>query len=300
LSGSRYQLRFARVLPGSQANESISSHWKVQLPMLEDTSEPTPQEVSCKLHEPAAGGFYRFSVRLGDLYRWSDWSQPSEPVLISVPAPTPSPGDVLEVAFGVPLCESARLEWQSFRTASNDLTRIEYKVMAVEWPCEKLGTVDSDTLTHPSLLTHGDAQPAFRLMGYVTPKQNAGQSQLRAQTSRIDWTTEGLRPGMCYRFFVCARYAGLPAGATTLPPGIAAAFGTEPGVPLEWPDEHFNALRDDVLAWEAALSRLGLWSPVISTAHLPRSVIRPMTALSGQSARAQAALTPSIAAAAGI
>merc|ERR1740121_1708455 len=125
-------------------------------------------------------------------------------------------------------------------------------------------------------------------MGYVKPKHNGG-----LRTNPINWTTEGLRPGMCYRFFVCSRYAGLPASATAPPPCIVATCSTEPGTSPEWPDEHFDGLRADAVAWEASLSRLGLWSPAIRAAHLPRSVVRPMTVPSCHSGEPLAASTVS-------
>merc|ERR1719198_793106 len=59
----------------------------------------------------------------------------------------------------------------------------------------------------------------------------------------------------------------LPLGAV-LPPHSAQGASTEPKA-LMWPDEHCEVMRTDGVAWEAALSRCGLWSPVVNTGHMP-------------------------------
>jgi hypothetical protein len=65
---------------------------------------------------------------------------------------------------------------------------------------------------------------------------------------------------MYCRFFVCARHAALPFGAAA-PPGrsLGSLEGPNAGT-CAWPDEHCAWLRDDPTQWEAALSRIGLWS----------------------------------------
>eukprot|EP00929_Paragymnodinium_shiwhaense_P031461 TRINITY_DN17616_c0_g3_i1.p1 TRINITY_DN17616_c0_g3~~TRINITY_DN17616_c0_g3_i1.p1 ORF type:complete len:2468 (-),score=493.74 TRINITY_DN17616_c0_g3_i1:65-7468(-) len=142
----------------------------------------------------------------------------------------------------------------------------------------------------PSTAARGN----FRTVGYISRRNAAAAAPgLAAELSgarRVEWRTEGLRPGMYYRFFVCARYASLPAGSLLLPAGgdseatpslhAAAAQGSV------WLDEYFENWRLDNDTWQAALSRFGLWSSVVNTLHLPQYMVRPVSSLGSTMATA--------------
>mmetsp|Transcript_49106 Transcript_49106/g.142299 ORF Transcript_49106/g.142299 Transcript_49106/m.142299 type:complete len:156 (-) Transcript_49106:142-609(-) len=95
----------------------------------------------------------------------------------------------------------------------------------------------------------------------------------QSETCQVEWQSETFKPGMHYRFFVCARYAGLPLGAMVPP---KATSDKKEQHAAAWPDEHFEFLQTDDLAWEAALSQVGLWSSTLSRAELPESVAQPL------------------------
>lgn len=281
-TGAKYQVRFTEAPSGSgaQLEKPVDCEWQTQLPVLENTADAAPHETLCEVRKVAAGCTYRFAVRVGDAHRWSSWSPASEPLLLAVPSPTPSPGDVLEMSCEMPTSDTAQLEWRPFRTAPG-IERLEYKVMALEWPYEELchdkgviarlkRTADLTNSGSGSRLTD---QQSFRVIGYVI-RHSSSSSQLRAQGDRMNWRVEGLRPGMYYRFFVCARYVALPLGALAPLPGSTPDPHSQN---FMWPDEHCERLRGDSVAWEASLSRVGLWSPMINTMHLPKFAVRPMS-----------------------
>merc|ERR1719491_2759962 len=151
--------------------------------------------------------------------------------------------------------------------------------MALEWPHEEIpkgNGVLARLKRNAEQWQHGEVMQAglrkFRAVGYVTRRCTPG-SNLRATGDHVEWRTEGLRPGMCYRFFVCARYMSLPMGAMVPLPSSSVELEAQP---FAWPDEHYEQLRADTVAWEASLSRLGLWSPIVNTAHLPQYSVQPM------------------------
>lgn len=247
--------------------------------MLENSAEPSGHEISYRVRDLVPGHSYIFAVRLGDNHRWSGWSRPSEPALLGLPAPIPSPGDVLEISCDAGASATVRLEWRPFRAAMN-LECVEYKVMALEWPFAENST-DNGVLarlrraaneSQAGLARDVAGQRSFNAAGYVTTQSLSG-ARLRATGDRIEWRTEGLRPGRYYRFFVCARYACLPLGAT-LPPASTKA-GPSSSKIVMWPDEYCESMRTDGVAWEASLSRCGLWSPVVNTGHMPQHPAPP-------------------------
>jgi len=271
LAGSRYQLRFAQVPFDSDTGPEDPQEWewREQLAVLENSTEPSGHEMVCKIRDAFVGRTYRFAIRVGDEHCWSGWSPASEPVRFAVPAPLPSQGDVLEVTCDSVANDSAQLCWRPFRTPPG-LKRLEYKIMVVEWPFQESPDDDNGVLarvrraadlSQGSLASRAIGQRMLRTVGYVGWCGHCGQ--LRPAGERIEWRTTGLRPGMYCRFFVCARYACLPMGA------IAPLPECSPDAELEtflWPDEHCSQLRDDGLAWEASLSRVGLWSPIVNPA----------------------------------
>merc|ERR1719198_1619482 len=119
-------------------------------------------------------------------------------MLLGVQPPIPSPGDVLEIT-----CDSSssvRLEWRPFRTATN-LTCVEYKVMALEWPFPDHSR-DNNVIarlrraaneTQEGLSRDIAGQRSFYAVGYVTTRSSQG-AQLRASFDRVEWRTEGLKP----------------------------------------------------------------------------------------------------------
>lgn len=264
---ARHQVRFAAVpcvevgSPGGQGSRMLE--WTEEPVVLEGSEDAVAQEMGYVVKGLAAGGTYKFSVRVGDAYRWSGWSPPSEACSLVVPAPVPIAGDVLQLTFGNAATDAAALEWRPFRT-SHSLARVEYKVMALEWPSEEgLAQVGG----HPPASSR-----TFRVVGYVTGGESHA-AQLRQEGARVRWKTEGLRPGLSYRFFVCARYPALPLGAVAPLPRLLA----EPKA-VAWPDEHCERLRAEPgegVAWEASLSRVGLWSQTLTTVHLPHYAVRP-------------------------
>jgi hypothetical protein len=275
IPGSRHQLRFAQVPHNFQHEmiEHLQLAWQEQAQVLERTDEPCLHEVVDHVRDLLPGCSYMFSIRIGDNYRWSDWSIASEPVVFALPGPIPSPGDVLEISYDVGVSTSVRLEWRPFRT-STSLTSVEYKIIALEWPFMD-NSRDTGVLARLRRAAHesqngsgGDVlgQRSFNCMGYVTTRNSSG-GQLRGTGDRVEWKTDGLKPGRYYRFFVCARYVCLPIGAT-LPPSSASAMSAEPSTFL-WPDEHCQHMQADNVAWEASLGRFGLWSSVVNTGHVP-------------------------------
>jgi len=283
--GARYQLSFAKIPHGSkELDESSRWEWKEHLPVLENCTQPSVHEIEYRARDLLPGGTYIFSVRLGDNHRWSSWSQASEPVLLGVPAPIPSPGDVLEISCDTGASSAVRLEWRPFRTGMNNLSCVEYKVMSLEWPFEesskgndvlaRLRRAANESQSGPA---HDIGQRTFNAAGYVL-RQSLSGAQLRAVGDRIEWKTDGLRAGRYYRFFVCARYACLPLGAMLPPPAASASASAESteSKALMWPDEHCEHVRSDGLAWEASLSRCGLWSPVVNTGHIPQYHVPPL------------------------
>jgi hypothetical protein len=304
--GSRYQLRFAQISPGLDLSRyhldlaSVLDNWQVMQPVLESAEAladmPTFEAVA-KLRGLAAGSTYCVSVRMGDEYRWSPWSGPSDPVAVAVPPPIPNTGDLLELAGDTTTAvDAVRLEWRPFRAAPG-LQRIEYKIMALEWPCEEqhasqAGSSDVSLRMRlqrvADIACIGSGSPrVFRAVGY-TSKHCPTTPPLRAQAERLEWRTEGLRPGMYYRFFVCARYVALPMGALAPPPGLPSETAVEPWM-IAWPDEHCQRLCGDQAVWESSLSRFGLWSPVVNTLHLPQYAVRIPTQLNCSPAKALAA-----------
>jgi len=283
VAGARYQVRYVQVPRGAapQSEEMPSWKWQMQHPVLETSGESQAHEAMSRVSGPTAGGTYVLSVRVGDAYRWSPWSRPSEPVLFAVQPPIPSPGDVLEIACDPSASDSMKLEWRPFRTAA-DLSCVEYKVMALEWPHEEMpkgNGVLARLKRNAEIWQNGEVLQAgskkFRPVGYIT-RQYMASSQLRGSGDHVEWRTEGLRPGMCYRFFVCARYVSLPMGAMLPLPSSATSAAESESQSFVWPDEHYEQLRADSVAWEACLSRLGLWSPIVNTAHLPQYSVQPM------------------------
>jgi len=276
---SRFQVRWAQVPHGAllELAENLHWDWKEHLPVLENSAAPSGHEVVYRVRDLVPGCSYIFSVRHGDNHRWSSWSSPSEPVVLGLTAPIPSPGDVLEISCDTGASSTIRLEWRPFRAAMN-LACVEYKVMCLEWPFHEnpRDSQGGGVLARLRRAAHesqaglaGDASGtrSFHAAGYVAT-QTSSEGPLRATGDRVEWRTEGLRPGRYYRFFVCARYVCLPFGAT-LPPACASSDPTEPKA-LMWPDEHCERIRADGVAWEAALSRCGLWSPVVNTGHVPQ------------------------------
>lgn len=161
--------------------------------------------------------------------------------------------------------------------------------MALEWPCEEqlastAGPSDAGLRMRlqrvADMACIGSGSPrVFRAVGY-TSRHCPTETPLRAQADRLEWRTEGLRPGMYYRFFVCARYVALPMGALAPPPGLPSDTAIEPWM-VAWPDEHCQRLCGDQAVWESSLSRFGLWSPVVNTLHLPQYAVRIPTQVSG-------------------
>eukprot|EP00927_Polykrikos_kofoidii_P046295 TRINITY_DN40521_c0_g1_i1.p1 TRINITY_DN40521_c0_g1~~TRINITY_DN40521_c0_g1_i1.p1 ORF type:complete len:1810 (+),score=279.97 TRINITY_DN40521_c0_g1_i1:604-5430(+) len=287
--GARHQLRVAQ-LPACPVDDESELQWQVRPSVLEDADGPVSSyEVEDKLFGLIAGGAYCASVRVGDGHRWSPWSAPSESVSIAVAPPVPSAGDLLEVSGDAgTVVDAVRLEWRPFR-ASGGLSRLEYKVMALEWPSDDPSDGSSRGPESSALLgrlrraadiAHSGGATCglrtFRSVGYVT-KQRTQNPSLRSAADRLEWRTEGLKPGMHYRFFICARYAALPLGAL-LPPSGMQWETSEEFANVLWPDEFCERLRGDNMAWESSLSRFGLWSPIVNTLHLPHFAVRAATA----------------------
>jgi hypothetical protein len=252
-----------------------SRTWKALPPVSDEPVLLEGLESSCVLRDLSLGQKYRFCVRVGDAHRWSDWSPASEHLLLAVPPPMPSPGDVLEVR--VPITDAAVLEWRPFRTTPG-LCHLEYKITCMEWECEnakeEVGGVLA-RLRRAAELGQGGPSAArpvgghrLRTVGYVTHRNTPTS---RPQAERIIWKVENLKPGMYCRFFVCARHAALPFGAAAPPSTYVghslAQFESLNAGSCAWPDEHCAWLRDeDVTLWESSLSKIGMWSSsVLST-----------------------------------
>jgi len=303
IPGSRYQVCHARVPFGDgedsgckgSARFTCSFDWQMLQPVLEDGMQAARHEVISKVWGLEPGSSYCFRVRVGDAHRWSDWSHHSEAIQVAVAAPLPSPGDVLEIACGRRGADSVSLEWQPFRTLPG-LKHLEYKVMALECSQETpaAATEGEGVLARmrraADATARGDALPCthlqhttkpntFRAVGYITAQRDtdANGLSLRSQGNRLEWLSEGLRPGMSYRFFICARYSSLLPGAVAMAPSRRSS--ESPVCSVSWPHEHFDWLRSDSVAWETALSHVGLWSSVVSTVHLPQYAVRPMPSL---------------------
>jgi len=287
VEGARYQTRCMLVkAPG--AKDVAEAKWEEQPAMLEEVqegSEAEPREASSQIWALVPGGTYRFALRVGNQHQWSDWSPESEPVPLAVAAPMPSPGDVLEITSHPSKVDSLRLEWRPFRT-SPGMELLEYKIMALEWtqsseaqeaPGGENGLVSrlrwAAQAGSPGSWPVGDR--TFREVGYVTRDCLGTAGQLRPQAGRVEWKTEGLRPGMYYRFFVCARYVGLPPGAVAPLPTSSMTPNRTSQAGNFWPYEQFEHLWHDDVNWEASLSRVGLWSPIVNTSHLPQYLVRP-------------------------
>merc|ERR1711988_1458676 len=147
------------------------------MPVLENRCDPSGSEILYTVRDVTLGASYIFSVRSGDNHRWSAWSEPSSPLLVGIPPPIPSPGDVLEISCDVGTSSSVRLEWRPFRTSMN-LSRVEYKVMALEWPFPDASR-DNKVLaqlrraaqeTQQGLSRDIAGQRSFYAVGYVTTK----------------------------------------------------------------------------------------------------------------------------------
>jgi len=259
--------------------ESPNWEWKQEAPVLEDHEHYHGSETVCRVCSLSPGHTYAFSVRLGDNYRWSAWSSPSLPCTLAVATPTPSAGDLLEMSLNG-TSSSVTLEWRPFRSASS-LSCVEYKVMALEWPFEyssneegvlsRLKRVAQDAAAETSTgYSQGmRVERSFNVAGYVT-KQSASGGKLRATGDRVQWKCDGLKAARNYRFFVCARYACLPMAAMLPPPSVGGSTLDQQHFQVRmWPDEAYGHLFDSV-AWEASLSRCGLWSAVVNTAHVPQ------------------------------
>jgi hypothetical protein len=198
---------------------------------------------------------------------------------------------VLEVKGSEVSDESMRLEWRPFRT-SLGLSRVEYKVMALEWSKdeEKLNSPEAGEanqvmarLRRAAEIQGGSLWPKdkcnFRELGIVTASVIAGsagfgvaagdprygEQQLRSQGSRIFFQVPPAKPGCYCRYFVCGRYAALPPGS------LAPLVGAEaPSKVCIWPDEQvqLSSSGSGSIAWEAGLSRVGLWSPILGGGHM--------------------------------
>lgn len=196
---------------------------------------------------------------------------------LTVPLPVPNSGDVLEISGDLSgVADALVLEWRPFRNVAS-LSLVEYKIMAVEWPCEERpadGTL-SGRLRRAADMATQVGRRATRTIGYVR-RNCATSAALRVQTDRLEWRTEGLRPGMYYRFYVCARYAGLPTGALARPSGLPTDMMDDLRL-ATWPDEQCERFRDDGALWETSLSGFGLWSSVVNTLHLQPYMVRGAT-----------------------
>ncbi|MAC17941.1 MAG: hypothetical protein CMC97_06570, partial [Flavobacteriales bacterium] len=263
--GAWYQYRLLR------GRGPLDPHmdWQPLAKVLEDPASLSADIVS-ELPEARLGDVVRLSVRVGDADRCTEWSPASEPVTVGVGPPVPTPGDVLQISCD-PRGESATLEWRPFRRHSSELCGLEYRISAMSWASEEsedLGVLAR--LRRVAEQERGAAGGAglqarlFTPMGYL--------SQQDPSSTRLQWTVEGLRPGRFYRFFVCARYEALPAGAVVLP---QEGLGGASPICRSWPD----ALPElEGAAWEAYLSRIGLWSTIVNTVHMvqaPSAGIRP-------------------------
>lgn len=266
--------------------------WEMQAPVLEEAFDFAQQgeEVRCKVREVEVGATYGFSVRVGNAHCWSEWSPSSEPLLVALNPPVPGHGDLLEVC-GTADGDVVRLEWRPFR-ASHGLTRLEYKIMVLEWPCEgsqKISSVISRLrraadLAGASTGPRPSSRAVFRECGYTMGCTN---SLARPQSERITWSTRTLRPGMYCKFYVCARFAALPSGCMAPLPGLPVTDSLQQEC-ITWPTDHCDTIWEDSSAWESALGLAGIWSPVQCPIEREQRSCRQPVGMSDSAARISA------------
>jgi hypothetical protein len=195
------------------------------------------------------GGRYSVSVRVGDGVKWSEWSPPSQQFLYCVPPPLPVAGDRLQLDDSNGLV----LRWQPFRTSSEELADLEYKISYVEAGPEL--KQQTDALSQQLYWSARLAATTSRAAWHGKPLTTLGFVRHSTQEDVV-FNVGRLQGRQVFRFFICARYASLRSNSSSVVALLPEGRSAERPANATWPDEEIDLNAED----PHLLNKIGLWS----------------------------------------